>query len=402
MATPLSLINTPSATPATPEKTPSMLAVEALTDAHIEPTPFVTHGDLETVIDQTLAAIATEKGKDLYVRNTQLSLSPENGAPLLLDGVRTRLAYTRGAFQQILEKMQAGDRGVHAGKTTSPNKLTDVAIWAPSKLRSEIFAEAKRFGRLMTKEQTLRCALDAHNPDPSKRNVAYVRAEVSGRHSAESGDDTAFFAALAEFVRAENFAEFFNGAAYVKRDPAGETVGRVDSQKKLQGNARVTVGFRNNEIGEGAANVSSALVFEISARTTRFGMGEPVRVEIQVPGAHGSARSVHLGNGPGTMFGGFAESLLFTLSWAPSAVTRMRTALLPQARIDSLRASLNGKLEGAELRARQTEIGAFIERIGTDGVADTFSALTMILTLTHFGNIREAQALVTEFAGRVG
>jgi hypothetical protein len=126
--------------------TPSMHAVSSLTDAHVEPAPFIATGDLETVIDQTLTAIALEKGKDLYVRNSQLTLSAENGAPLLIDGVHTRLAYTRGAFHQILEKMQAGDRGAHTGETTSPNKLTDVAMWAPAKLRSDIFAEAKRFG----------------------------------------------------------------------------------------------------------------------------------------------------------------------------------------------------------------------------------------------------------------
>lgn len=382
--------------------TPSMQAVEALKDAHLEPTPFVTKGDLETVIDSTLAAIALEKGKDLYVKNSQLSLSQENGAPLLIDGVHTRLAYTRGAFQQILEKMQAGDRGAHPNETTSPSKLTDVAMWAPSKLRADLFSEAKKHGRRLTVEQTLRCALDAHNPDPARRQVAYVRAEVSGRHSAGIGDDTAFFAALSEFVSAERFAEFFTGSAYVRRDPAGETVGRVDSQKKLQGNARVTVGFKNNEIGEGAATVSSALVFEISARA-QFGREvEPVRVEIAVPGSHGSARSIHLGHGPSTMFSGFAESLMFTLSWAPEAVKKMRTALLPQARIDSLRASLNKSLEGRDLRERQTEVGNFLERIGTDGVADCFSALAMVLVLTHFGNVRDAQALVTEFAGKVG
>lgn len=401
----LSLINLPAIPPKpSPSLTTEMRAVSALGNAHIEPTVFSTHGDLETVIDSTLSAIQREQGRDIESTGNATKLSPRNGALTLDDGSKTRFAYTHGAYEQLVEKLHGAkvrsSQGI--GHETSPSKFSSVALWASAEVRPLMHAEMVKLARHGRKTQVFRLAHDAHNSDPAKRNVEYVRAVVSERHSAGSGDDTAFFAALSEFVSAERFAEFHAGQAYVRRDPAGETVGRVDSRKKLTGNARVTVGFRNNEIGEGAATVSSALVFEISARAT-FGRDvEPVRVEISVPGTRGSARSIHLGNGPASMFSAFAESLMFTLSWAPNAVLKMRTATLSQARVDSLRASLCKNLEGRDLRARQTEIGAFIERIGTDGVADTFSALTMILTLTHFGNVRDAQALVSEFAGQVG
>jgi len=66
---------------------------------------------------------------------------------------------------------------------------------------------------------------------------------------------------------------------------------------------------------------------------------------------------------------------------------------------DTYDARLEG-LEGGKLRARQNEIHGFSQALAAYKIADTNSALNLILTLAFFGQATAARDLLSQVSGR--
>lgn len=379
-----------------------------LTDAHLEPTVYTAYGTLAQVIDASLSAIKAESCHDLHASISSVVVGPKIAG--LKIGERV-VGYTRNALCQLAERSHTqtvvGSRDGNSEHATSPTKFTDVALWAPPAMRATMMTELIATGRSkMTREiRTWRTAVDAHNPDATKRFFRYTRAIVSRRHSAEAGDDSSYLAELNRFALNNPLAQdFLDGASFYRRDPAGESTLGVDSKKTLSRGARLTMGFKNNEIGEGSANVNLCLTFSVtSARQTENEFGEKYvdRITVEIPGTSANESARHFGARPSHMFAAFGEKLALVLMWAPNAIAKLSAGKLDADRFSALRAQICRGLTGADLRAMETTVGNFIERLSDDAIATPTSALMGVLVAAHFGQRVMVADLVTEFAGRV-
>lgn len=387
--------------------TNSKIKVSTLTDAHIEPTVFRARGATVEVLNAIADAISREQLRDVTQQGNNLKMGQVNAALAFGEDTANRFAYTQGAYTQFVEKMSPNNlvRSAHEGQAVSPTKFGDVAMWANAKeTRATLHREMLSLARASNKakRQTFRLGTDAHNPDPTRR-VEYLRAVVSERHSAETGDDKAFFTEFGKALDSSYSSEFNEGKAYVERDPAGATFGHVDSAKSLPNGARITLGFRNSELGEGSANVSLSITFTflVEARALYGKAQEPLRINLEIPGKHSGARSIHLGARVAHMFEAFGESVGIALVWAPSAVLKMAAGKIDAPRAEKLMGQITRDLEGSDLRARVTEVTDFQNLLAYDDVAVGGSALSWILTLVKFNRSSIAQQLVLEFAGSI-
>lgn len=371
-------------------------AITKLTDATFEPASFHTNGTLQEVVAATLKAIALEEGRDERYTGNALSMGPSNGSLSFDRGVTSRIGLTRGAFIQIAETLHAG--GVRGAKDRrlTPTRWVDGALWAEPSIRALLFSQM-RDGATAAKRNvthTFRIAKDVHGPDAS--GVEYLRAVNGLTHSAGAGDDAAYLAALNNFSVNHPDNGFAGGLTTVRRNPAGDTRLVVDSRNTLPGGARLTMSFTNNEIGGGSANVGLSLTFQIDA----VDANKPTeRIQLEIPGAHGRSSAIHRGSRPGHMFESFAESVMLVLGWAPTALEKMRSAILGDAatRCEVL---FDG-LESDELRVLQSNVHDLIERIREQGIAPANSALEVALVLAKFGDAAEAMALVQKFGGAI-
>lgn len=401
-------------------------------DAHLEPTVFHTHGTLADVIQATLDAIADEQHIDVLVSSivsystedvtdeqgqktrrrvmaSSVAMGPTIGA-LKIAGVvdATKKAeyivgYTRNALSQIAERTHSATALLGGRAKPSPSKFVDVALWARPKVRATLFQELlEQSGALAQRPRLFRLAVDAHNPDPSQR-YRYLRALVSEGYSAKTGDDAALIEEMKRFaLNYPQAKEFLQGRAWSTRDPAGETGMVADSARKLPNNARLTMRYTNNEIGEGAARVGLSLTFEVEAqRPVENEFGEVVRtrrIEISIPGTRSAERATHHGGKPGGMFGAFGEKLAMVLGWAPSAIEKLANG---KAEEETRFAPIFRGETGSALRTLQHEVRVFTEALVTQGIATRGSALLCALVLSEFGHKEAAGTLVEEICGRV-